>query len=70
MSAVSATGYDRKRSRTSTKGGCNVGPTRRVSLSDTPVEDLADPSKTARILVVVHARGFVHSVHWEVECVL
>ena len=34
-------------------GGCNVGPTSRVSFDETPVQDLADASNTAWILVVV-----------------
>ena len=50
---MSATGYNRKHNRTSTKGGCVVGPTRSVLLRETPVEDLADASKTALIFVVV-----------------
>ena len=51
-SAVRATGYNLKCRRTSTKLGCTVGPTRSVSLRDTPVEDFEE-SKTALIFVVV-----------------
>lgn len=50
--------------RTSIRGGCIVGPTRSVSLSKLPLEDLADASKTILTLVVEH---FAHSVHRKVE---
>ena len=38
---------------TSRRGGCTVGPTIRVSLSEWPLAVLAEASKTARNFVVV-----------------
>ena len=49
---VGATLLSRNRSNTSTSGGCTVGPTSKVSFSETPVDDLADASNTARNFVV------------------
>ena len=42
-----------QRTKTSISGGCLVGPTMRVELSEIPVEEIADASNTARMLVVV-----------------
>ena len=49
---VSAMRCDRKRSSTSMRGGCTVGPTRNVSLNEIPDDDFAEASKTALTLVV------------------
>ena len=42
ISAVSATGFIRNLINTLIKGGCTVGPTKSVSLKETPVEDFAE----------------------------
>lgn len=51
-SAVRATRYIRNWSKTSISGGCTVGPTRKVSLRETPQEDFAGASMTALTFVV------------------
>ena len=39
--------------RTSSRGGCTVGPTCKVLLRETPVDYLADASNTDLVLVVL-----------------
>lgn len=51
--AVRVTLWNQNLSSTSVKRGCMVRPTRSVSLSEMPLEDLADVSKTTLTLVVV-----------------
>ena len=65
-------GYNRKRKRTSIIGGWTVGPTRSVSLRDTPVENLAEALNTAQTFVVVldafrpHALATIRWLSWSV----
>ena len=51
-SAINAILYSLKRSRTSNRVECTVGPTNSKSFKDTSVELLAEASKTTRTLVV------------------
>ena len=51
-SVIRATLCVRNRNKTSRRGEWTVGPTRKVSFSDTPETDLVDASKTARTFVV------------------
>ena len=53
MSAEIATGYIRKQSRMVSRFGSNVGPVRRVSLSEIEFDALALASKTMHSLVLV-----------------
>ena len=52
-SVVRAIRWHRNRSKTSLRDAWTVGPTSSISFRDTPDEDLADASNTARIFVVV-----------------